>query len=123
MGAFETKTIAALAIHYVLVVVVRDALSGVVAFFRVGTPLDVLIVIGERLAVPSEVPAQYFTILLVVLVIEQLVEHRVWHYDVAAKLLAMSVQTLFRIRLNIHLKPVLPAALAKLVTTNKLQGH
>ena len=42
--------------------------------------------------------------------------------DVAAELLAARIQALFRVSVNVDLKPFLPAALAELVAAHKLQG-
>lgn len=58
LATFEAKTISALAIYNMLRVVFRDPLRCVVTLLRVGTPLDILVIICKRLAVPSEVPIQ-----------------------------------------------------------------
>ena len=42
---------------------------------------------------------------------------------ITSKLLASRVQTLFRVRININLKPIAPASLAKLVPATQLQRH
>lgn len=122
LGALETKAVAALAIDDVLRVVLRDALGGEVALLRVGTPLDILVIVGERLAIPAEVSVQDRAV-RVSFRVEELVKHRMRNDHVASKLLAVQVQTLFRVCLNVDLEPVAPAALTKLMAAHQLQRH
>lgn len=60
LATLEAKTISALAINNMLRVVFRNSLRCEVTLLRVGTPLDILVVVSKGLAVPSEVPIQNF---------------------------------------------------------------
>ena len=118
-ATFETKTITTLAVYDVLGVVLRDPLCCKVALLSVRAPLDILVVVRKRLAVPTQVPVQDLAV-QVTFRIEKLQIHRMRHNDVAAKLLAAGIQTLFRVSINVDLEPFLPAASAELVAAHKL---
>lgn len=94
LTTFETKAIATLASNNVLSVILRDPLGSEITLLAIRAPLHILVIISEGLAVPSQVSVQnlavYFT-----LCVKKLLIHGVWYNDIAAKLLATSIQTLF----------------------------
>lgn len=74
LSALEAKTISALTIDDVFCVVFGYALGRVVTLLGVRTPLYVLVVVSEGLAVPSQVPIQHFAV-SITLRIEQIIKH------------------------------------------------
>ena len=111
LAAPKAERVAADAVNNAVVVSIIHPLSGVVAHFAVRTPFHRLVIVCERLAVPSHVlfKSELFAVL------ENLEKQTVRHHKVAADLLARSFQRFFGIVHHDFFEVVAPAPLTKLV--------